>query len=77
MIHIMLIERRKNIYFIATEWFLFFTQVCFAPNVVEIDPVVLKKDFLISSMYFRYFVIIIPVGKGYGASFKQTWITFT
>ena len=28
-------------------------------------------------MYFRYFVIILHVGQGWGPSFKQTWITFT
>ena len=30
------------------------------PSVVEIDPVVLKKIFLISSMYFRHFINISP-----------------
>ena len=37
------------------------TQECFVPSLVKIDPVVLeKKIFKISSMYFRYFVIISP-----------------
>ena len=35
-------------------------------RLVEIGPVVLEKDFLISSMYFRYFVIISP--------WKRTWL---
>ena len=42
---------------------LFINVVCpytsFVPNLVEIGPVVLE-DFKISSMYFRYFVIISP-----------------
>ena len=38
-----------------------FTQGCIVPSLVEISQVVLeKKIFLISSMYFRYFVIISP-----------------
>ena len=35
-----------------------------------------EEDFLISSMYFHYFVIISP-WKGQGPSFEQTWISFT
>ena len=35
-----------------------------------------EEDFLISSMYFRYFVIISP-WKGWGPSFEQTYIPFT
>ena len=54
-----------------------FTQGCFVPSLVEIGPMVLKKKiFLISSMHFRYFVII-PLGKWRGPSFEQTWIPFT
>ena len=34
-----------------------------------------KKIFLISSMYFCYFVIIF-LGKGQRRSFEQTWIVF-
>ena len=38
-----------------------FIQECFVPSLVEIGSVVLeKKIFLISSMYFRYFLIISP-----------------
>ena len=38
-----------------------FTQECFVPSLVEISSVVLeKKIFLISLMYFHYFVIISP-----------------
>mgnify|MGYP003692074683 CR=1 FL=1 len=37
------------------------TQECFVPNLVEIGPEVQeKKNFLISSKYFRYLVIIFP-----------------
>ena len=35
-----------------------------------------RKDFLILSMYFHYFVIISP-WKRAGPSFEQTWIPFT
>ena len=35
-----------------------------------------RRYFLISSMYFRYFVIISPLEKGW-ALFEQTWILFT
>ena len=35
-----------------------------------------EEDFKMSSMYFRYFVII-SLGKGRGPSFEQTWIPFT
>ena len=35
-----------------------------------------EEDFLISSMYFRYLVIIF-LGKWLGPSFEQTWIPFT
>ena len=39
-------------------------QRCFVPSLVEIGPVVLeKKIFLISSMYFHYFLIISPWKK--------------
>ena len=31
---------------------------CIVPSLVEIGPMVLEKFFLISSMYFSYFVII-------------------
>ena len=38
-----------------------FIQICFVPSLVDIDSEVLeKKMFEISSMYFRYFVIISP-----------------
>ena len=30
------------------------------------------RFFIFSSMYFRYFVIISPLGKGRGTSFEQT-----
>ena len=43
-----------------------FTQGCFVPSLVEIGPVVLeKKDFLISSMYFQYFIIF--------SQWKRAW----
>ena len=46
--------------FIWTNW-IPFTQGCFVPRLVKIGPVVLEeKIFLISSMYFHYFVIISP-----------------
>ena len=35
-----------------------------------------EEDFQISSMYFCYFVII-PLGRGRGLPFEQTWIPFT
>ena len=35
-----------------------------------------KESFLISSMYFRYFIIISP-WKRAGSFFEQTWIPFT
>ena len=35
-----------------------------------------EEDFLILSMYFRYFVIISP-WKGWGPSFEYNWIPFT
>ena len=44
---ITLIKRKKN-------------QGCFVPSLVEIGSVVLEKIFLISSMYFCYFLIISP-----------------
>ena len=54
-----------------------FPQGCFVPSLVEIDSVVLeKKIFLISSMFFGYFVII-PLGKGHFPSFEGNWIPFT
>ena len=58
-------------------WILF-TQGCFVPSWVEIGPVVLEKRILfISSMYFRYFCNYLPLEKGKGPSFEQTWISFT
>ena len=39
-----------------------FTQWCFVPSMVEIDPVVLKKEIL--SMYFRYIISISPWKRG-------------
>ena len=35
-----------------------------------------KEDFLISSMYFIYFIIIL-LGEGRGPSLEQTWIPIT
>ena len=35
------------------------------------------EDFFNTSMYFRYFVIISPIGIGRGPSFEQTWNPFT
>ena len=35
-----------------------FTKRCFVPSSVKIGPVGLEKNFLISSMFFRYFVFI-------------------
>ena len=47
------------------------------PNLFETDPVFLEKKFFkISSMYFRYFVIISP-WKGRGPTFEETWIPST
>ena len=53
------------------EWFFIwtnlnpFTKGCFVPSLIEICPTVLENFFLISSIYFCYFVIISPwVGKG-------------
>ena len=53
------------------------TQRCVVPSLVEIDPAILeKKIFSISSVYFRYFLIIFP-WKRVDPSFEQTWIPFT
>ena len=63
-------------FFFEQNWIIF-SQGCFVPSLVEIGPVALeKKIFLISSMNFRYFVIISPL-KGVDPSFEQNWIPFT
>ena len=57
-----------------------FTHGCFVLSLVEIGPVVLEiRDFFfISSMYFRWFVIIFPWKRArWSPSFEQTWIPFT
>ena len=47
-----------------------FTNKCFVPSLVEIDPVVLEKNFfLIWSMYVSYFFIISPCEKSFQFAF--------
>ena len=80
---IMLIEIRKKHYLIRIEWFFIWT------NTNHLHPKMLcgkfglnwpssseEEDFLISSIYFRYFKII-PLEKGWGPSFEQSWLPFT
>ena len=63
MIIIMLIERRENTIFTSSfeQTYIRFNQGCFAPNLVEIRPVVLENFF-----YFVNVVLLsgnyIPVG---------------
>ena len=40
-----------------------FTQGCIVSRLIEIGPLVLKKNLLMSSMYYRYFVIISTLKK--------------
>ena len=56
-------------------WILF-TLECLMPSLVEISPMILEKIFKVSLIYFRY-VLLSPLGKGWGPSFEQTWIYFT
>ena len=43
------------------------------PSLIRIRPVVVEKNFLVSSMYICYFVIIFPWGEMRGLSFEETW----
>ena len=78
-------RRRKTLYiiFMRIYWFFIWTNLYpFHPrmNRAKIGCNCLsgsgEEDFLISSTYFRYFVIISP-WKGWGPSFEQTYIPFT
>ena len=44
---------------------ILFTWECFVAGFVKIGPVVLEKDFSISSMYYCYFIIISPCKRAW------------
>ena len=54
-----------------------FTQGCFLPSLVEIDPVVLEKKILKVCQCIFAISLLTPLGKGRGPSFEQTWILIT
>ena len=76
---ITLVKRRKNPSLSLWEWngssfeqtWIPFTQECFVPSLVGICTVVLEeKFFLISSMYFHYFIITVESFKFVGVNFR-------
>ena len=78
------ILREKHIIsFFIIKWFLIvkprvpFTPVCFVPSLVEIGPMVLKKKIFKMVNVFLLFPYYLPLGKGRGPSFEQSWIPFT
>ena len=72
--NILLIWREKKPHHL--HFWVPFTHGCFVSSLVEIGPVILEKIFLISSLYFHYFVIISP-WRRCGTSFEQIGISFT
>ena len=54
-----------------------FTQGCFVPSLVEIDPVVLEKIFSNFVNAFLLFLLLSPLGKGHGSSLEWIWNTLS
>ena len=50
---------------------------CFVPSLDEISPWVLKKKFCWILLMYFVSLLLSPLGKGKGPSFKYTWIYFT
>ena len=82
---IMLIKRRKKplltlwqfIGFSFEQTWIPFIQECFVPSWLKLAQWFWRRGLNeISSMYFRYFIMISP-WKGWDPSFEQTWIPFT
>ena len=80
--YIITLIKLKKIYINFMIIYCFFiwipTQGCFVPKLVKIGSVVLEtRFFLISSKYFRYFVIICPWKRVGTLNLNNTWIPFT
>ena len=56
--------------------FIYFTQGCFVPKLVEIGSVVLEKIFKFRQFIFTL-LLLSPLEKGRGPLFEGTWIPFT
>ena len=83
-----MIKRRKHQLFTLWEFngssfeqtWIPFIQGCIVPGLVNVEisqAVLEEKIFIISSLYFYLIRDYLPLEKGFGPSFEETWFPFT